>query len=98
MQANLSSEDMVEMFFGPLAKIYELLLDQINQARQNKSVKLKVSRELMSGCNVCVPLTAGSTSSWLAVSLCPRTCSIRSKLSPRARVSRSFVLLLRKSR
>ncbi|KAJ4324502.1 hypothetical protein N0V94_001242 [Neodidymelliopsis sp. IMI 364377] len=37
----ITVNDMIQMFESPLARVYELLLEQIQQARQNSSVRLK---------------------------------------------------------
>jgi hypothetical protein len=41
----MPSYDTIQMFERPLSRVYKLLLDQIHQARQNSSVRLKVYKE-----------------------------------------------------
>jgi hypothetical protein len=38
------------MFNGPLARIYELLNNQYNQAKRSKNIDLKVSHKLVRIC------------------------------------------------
>jgi hypothetical protein len=50
IQSNSSSEDMKELFEFPLRRMYELLLEQLQQARRAGKVQIKVREACESHC------------------------------------------------
>jgi hypothetical protein len=73
--------DLKQMFESCLRKTYDLIADQIEKAKANKEVSMKVSTSTLLSCS-CTNLS--STCSLSEASQSPLTCTARSSSSVQA--------------
>ena len=92
--SNTHSDDLIEMFNGPVARVYELLNNQYHQASQSKKIDLKVSSYTCADTSILA--NTFSMSSLLEDFQNLRICTGRSRNGLKITASKQFVLLMRK--